>query len=52
MKLFVKENSQLILGVGGEYELTEKWLLDAEMKYQIISGFGQFVIGVGVAYKF
>lgn len=40
------------VGVGGEYQLTDKWALDAELKYQIISGFGQLVIGVGVAYKF
>lgn len=40
------------IGAGGEYQLTEKWVLDVEMKYQIISGFGQFVIGAGIAYKF
>ncbi len=40
------------VGVGGEYLLSEKIAINLEMKYQIISNFNQFVIGVGVAYKF
>lgn len=45
-------NFAVNLGAGGEYELTEQLALGLEMKYQIISGFNQFVIGIGAAYKF
>ena len=40
------------IGCGAQYDLSEKLVLSAELKYQIISDFDQFVIGVGLAYKF
>lgn len=40
------------LGAGGEYALNDKISLGLELKYQIISGFNQFVVGIGATYKF
>ena len=40
------------LGGGISYEVIDKLLLNAEVKYQLISDFGQAVFSVGVAYKF
>lgn len=40
------------LGAGVSYELTEKLVLNFEIKYQLISDYNQAVFGVGVAYKF
>ena len=40
------------IGCGAQYDLSEKLVLSAELKYQIINTFDQFVIGVGLAYKF
>ena len=40
------------IGCGIQYDLSEKLVLSAELKYQIISDFDQFVVGVGLAYKF
>ena len=40
------------LGGGAEYELTKDLSVNAELKYQIISHYNQWVLGVGVAYKF
>jgi len=40
------------LGGGASYDITDKLVLNAEIKYQLISDFNQAVFGVGVAYKF
>lgn len=40
------------LGFGGQLYLTENWLVSAEVKYQIISDFNQFVPSLSLAYKF
>ena len=40
------------LGIGGEYQLTNKFSIGAELKYQIISNFNQLVAAIGVTYKF
>lgn len=40
------------LGVGAQYDITDKIAISLEAKYQIISNFNQLVIGAGVAYKF
>ena len=40
------------IGCGAQYDLSEKLVLSAELKYQIINTFDQFVIGVGLAYRF
>ena len=40
------------LGVGGQYELTDRINLNVEAKYQIISHYSQFVFGVGASYRF
>ena len=40
------------IGVGGEYQLNEKFSIGAELKYQIINNFNQVVFGVGATYKF
>lgn len=40
------------IGCGIQYDLSSKLVLSAELKYQIISDFDQFVVGVGLAYKF
>lgn len=40
------------LGGGASYELTDQLLLNAEIKYQLISDYNQAVFSVGIAYKF
>ncbi|MDO4159270.1 MAG: porin family protein [Prevotellaceae bacterium] len=40
------------VGCGFQYDLSSKLVLNAEAKYQIISDFDQFVVSVGLAYKF
>ncbi|MBS6237369.1 MAG: porin family protein [Bacteroides sp.] len=40
------------LGGGGEYLLTEKFALNLEIKYQIVSGWNRPVFSLGAAYKF
>ena len=40
------------LGGGISYDITDKWAVNFEVKYQLISDFNQAVFGVGVAYKF
>lgn len=40
------------LGFGGQLYLTENWLVSAEVKYQIISDFNQFVPSLSLMYKF
>ncbi len=45
-------NFAVNLGAGGEYALNDKISLGLELKYQIISGFNQFVVGIGATYKF
>ncbi|MDO5074974.1 MAG: outer membrane beta-barrel protein [Bacteroidales bacterium] len=42
----------LNLGVGGEYQLNRNWLLQAELKGQIVSGYSQGMLSLGVAYRF
>lgn len=39
-------------GGGAQYDLTDNLVLNAELKYQLVSSFDQGVISVGVAYKF
>ena len=44
-------NIAINLGIGAEYQLSEKIAVGAELKYQIISNFNQFVFGIGFTYK-
>ena len=46
------KNFTVNLGIGGEYQLTDRLAINVEAKYQIISNFNQLVIGAGVSYKF
>ena len=39
------------LGGGAQYELSEKMVINAELKYQIIDNYNSLVFGVGVAFK-
>lgn len=39
-------------GTGIEYNISDKLAIGAELKYQLISNFNQFVIGIGATYKF
>lgn len=45
-------NFTVNLGAGAEYDLTDRFTVNAEVKYQIISNFNQVVAGVGIVYKF
>ncbi len=40
------------LGFGGQMHLTEAWIASAEIKYQIIEEFKQFVPSLSLIYKF
>lgn len=40
------------VGCGWQYEINDKFALTAEIKYQLISDFNQFVVGIGAVYKF
>ena len=40
------------LGGGASYDITDNLVLNAEVKYQLISNFNQAVFGIGIAYKF
>lgn len=40
------------VGVGAEYNLTEHFAIDFEIKYQYIKDFARLPISLGVAYKF
>lgn len=40
------------LGGGISYDIADKLVLNADVKYQLISDFNQAVFSVGVAYKF
>lgn len=40
------------LGGGVSYDIADKLVLNAEIKYQLISDFNQAVFSVGVAYRF
>lgn len=40
------------LGVGEEYQITERLSACFEVKYQYISDFNRFPITIGIAYKF
>lgn len=40
------------LGAGLQYDLSDKWAVNVEAKYQLISDFNQAVFSVGLAYKF
>lgn len=40
------------LGAGVQYAINDKWNVNFEVKYQLISDFDQAVFGLGVAYKF
>ncbi len=40
------------LGAGAQYDVNEKWAVNFEAKYQLISDFNQAVFGLGVSYKF
>ena len=40
------------LGFGGQMHLTEAWIVSAEIKYQIIEEFKQFVPSLSLIYKF
>ncbi len=40
------------LGVGCDYDLSERLALNLEAKYRISGNWGRFIIGIGVGYKF
>ena len=40
------------LGGGIDYLMGERWLLNAEVKYQFIKNANQVLIGVGIGYRF
>ena len=40
------------LGAGIQYDLSSKFAINFEVKYQLIKDFNQAVFGVGIAYKF
>lgn len=40
------------LGAGIQYDITDNWAANFEIKYQLIGDFGQAVFGIGAAYKF
>ncbi len=40
------------LGGGVQYDINDKWSVNFEVKYQLISDFNQAVFGLGLAYKF
>ena len=40
------------LGAGAEFDLNSQWMINFEIKYQIISDFDQGVFNIGVDYKF
>lgn len=40
------------VGVGGEYQLNSKWLLQAELKGRLIGAHSQGVLSLGAAYRF
>lgn len=40
------------IGAGGEYLLTEKFALNLEIKYQIVSDLDRPIFSLGAAYKF
>lgn len=40
------------LGAGLQYDLNEKFAINLDLKYQLISGFNQFAPTIGIAYKF
>lgn len=42
----------LNLGFGGQMNLTENLVASAEVKYQIISDFNQFVLSLSLIYNF
>lgn len=42
----------LNFGGGIEKDLSANWKVNAELKYQLISNYGQLVPSIGVAYKF
>ena len=40
------------LGIGGEYNITDNFAANLELKYQYINDFSRLPITIGVAYKF
>lgn len=40
------------LGAGVQYNITEKWGVNFEIKYQLIGDYGQAVFGLGAIYRF
>ncbi len=40
------------IGGGAQYRLTADWTLGAELKYQMIDDFDQFVLSFGITYNF
>lgn len=49
-----KTHYELGISVGGgiDYLMGERWLLNAEVKYQFIKKANQVLIGVGIGYRF
>lgn len=43
---------QAKFGVGADFKLGSAWKLNIEPKYQLVDGFDQFIINVGLAYCF
>ena len=40
------------LGAGVQYDLSDKFAIGLEVKYQLVSDFNQVVFGIGGTYKF
>lgn len=40
------------LGAGAEYDLSDKFYVGVEAKYQLISDLDQMIFGIGLGYKF
>lgn len=40
------------LGAGAEFDIADEWLINFELKYQLVKDFDQAVFNIGVAYMF
>lgn len=47
-----KDKFGVNLGAGAEFDLSASWMMNFEVKYQLISDWDQGVFNIGFAYKF